>query len=92
MQTLLPVTDQFVLDSWLPQWAMAADPTSGGMYYYNKATGAVQWDPPPGWLGHTVRAAYQRPVAPMQPSYQPQAYPQHAYQQVLVRVGVIGDI
>lgn len=29
-------------------WTAALDPASGRTYYVNAATGASQWDPPPG--------------------------------------------
>jgi hypothetical protein len=53
------------------EWGMARDPSTGGVYYYNKATGSVQWEPPVGWkTGHKLHhklgqrtSAEQRPGA-----------------------------
>jgi WW domain len=41
------------------EWGMARDPSTGGVYYYNKATGSVQWEPPIGWK--TTSKLQQKP-------------------------------
>ena len=54
-------------DAVMKEWGMARDPSTGGVYYFNKATGVVQWDPPAGWK--QAQQQQQQPAYPVAAGY-----------------------